>query len=137
MAQCTFVINHRNMYIANTIIETPSFTLPQAIRLCEHYQYLVDNYYDLANPGLGKVQALIIHSFGKGEEWVKEYKQNPLPNINGKIFRTKNHRREEYDVMLVAQLNHPQLKTGFDIFKDLRTYVIEQSIDFPIPSLLQ
>lgn len=120
-----------------TYSQMKAFTLTEAVAICDYYQYLVDGYYDLANPGLGKIQALTIHSFGKSEEWINEYKSNPLPDINGKIFKAGNNRSEEYDIMLVARLNHPQLKTGFDIFKDIRTYIIEQSIDFPYPELLK
>ncbi|MCD6062611.1 MAG: hypothetical protein K0R82_522 [Flavipsychrobacter sp.] len=109
-------------------------SLPEATKICSHYQYLVDGYYDLSNPGLGKIEALIIHTFGKRDEVISEYRVQKLPH--GKVYRTPKHRIEEYDILLVARLNHPQLKAQFEIFKDLRTYVIEQSLDFPFSTLL-
>src|SRR5688500_4630110 len=109
----------------------PPLSLHDAVRICKHFQYLVDGYYDLSNPGLGKIAALIIHTYDKRDETVSEYKAQKLPS--GNIYRSARHRREEYDILMVARLNHPQMKAQFEIFKDLRTYVIEQSIDFPFP----
>lgn len=109
----------------------PPLSLPEAITICTRYQYLVDGYYDLSNPGLGKIDALIIHTYDKRDDVIREYRANKL--THGKIYKAPSHRKEEYDVMLVARLNHPQLKEQFEIYKDIRTYVIEQSIDFPFP----
>lgn len=112
----------------------PPLSLPDAVGICNHFQYLVDGYYDQTNPGLGKIDALIIHTYDKRDEVIAEYKARKL--THGKVYRTPRHRREEYDIMLVARLNHPQLKTQFEIYKDIRTYAIEQSIDLPSPKPL-
>ena len=113
-----------------TVLEIlPALSLSEAISICTRYQYLVDGYYDLSNPGLGKIDALIIHTYDRREDVIREYRANKLKN--GKIYKAPSHRKEEYDVMLIARLNHPQLKAQFEIYKDIRTYIIEQSIDFP------
>ncbi|WP_276133925.1 hypothetical protein [Polluticoccus soli] len=107
----------------------PPLSLPDAVGICNHLQYLVDGYYDQSNPGLGKIEALIIHTYDKRDEVIDEYKARKI--THGKIYRAQRHRREEYDILLIARLQHPQLKTQFEIYKDLRTYAVEQSIDLP------
>ena len=118
------------MQETTTINELAPMNLSDAISMCSHFQYLVDNYYDTSNPGLGRIDALIIHAFGKQEEAIAEYKACRLKNAM--IFKSSSHKREEYDVLLIARLNHPQLKSQFEIFKDIRTYIVEQSISFPV-----
>jgi hypothetical protein len=118
------------MQETNTINELAPLNLTDAISMCSHFQYLVDNYYDTSNPGLGSIDALIIHTHGKREEVMAEYKTGKIKNAG--IYKSQFHRREEYDILLVARLNHPQLKSQFEIFKDIRSYIVEQSISFPV-----
>jgi hypothetical protein len=112
----------------------PPLSLQDAVSIYNHFRHLVGGYYDLSNPGLGKIGALIIHTYDKRDETIGEYKAQKL--ASGKVYRAARHRCEEYDILLVAHLNHPQMKTQFEIFKDLRTYLIEQSIDFPFSRAL-
>lgn len=112
--------------------QTPAFTLNEAMEVKSHFQYLVGKTYNPGDPALGQIEALFICPHGEGEELIGEYRKKKITDLNGGVFKNMDKRRknEEYDVMIMAKVGHPQMKAQFEIFKDIRAYASERQISY-------
>jgi hypothetical protein len=118
------------MNAAYVNVPTAAFSLNEAMEVKSHFQYLVGKTYNPHNPALGQIEALFICPRGEGEELIGEYRKRKITNLNGGVFKNINKKNEEYDVMIMAKVGHPQLKAQFEIFKDIRTYASERQITY-------
>ena len=115
------------MYAQMNTYEASAFSLSKAMEVKNHFQYLVgDNYH-----GIGNIEALFICPMNKCEEFIDEYRNHKIDQLNGGVFKTDAQRREEaYEVMIMAKLSHPQMTSQFEVFKDIRTYASERHINY-------
>jgi hypothetical protein len=102
------------------------FDFAMAEKICDQYQYLVGQPFELSNPVYSKIQAVVVSPYSTLDKWlfvhIYDEEKNPEKALSF-------YKKSAYDVIVMAYINEHEMT-----FKDLRTYLKAHNIPLVIPT---